>query len=185
MKRQLLMLGLAVSAFAIAYATTTALKTTAKRTEGMVWIPGGEFTMGTDSALGWPDEKPAHRVRVGGFWMDTTEVTNAQFQKFVEATGYVTTAEKPPDVEEILKQSPPGTPRPPAEMLVPGSLVFHPTKAAVKLDDFSQWWEWTPGEGGPGDVSYSPQNKPAQSELRRWFESLRAREMPAGPVYSP
>src|SRR5262249_48981624 len=54
---------------------------------GMVWVPGGEFTMGTDSDLGWPDEKPAHRVRVGGFWMDQTEVTNAQFAAFVEATG--------------------------------------------------------------------------------------------------
>ena len=62
----------------------------------MVWIPGGEFTMGTDADLGWPDEKPAHRVRVDGFWMDETEVTNAQFRAFVEATGYVTTAEKPP-----------------------------------------------------------------------------------------
>src|SRR5262245_11556300 len=82
---------------------------------GMVWIPGGEFTMGTDSDLGWPDEKPAHRVRVDGFWMDQTEVTNAQFRAFVEATGYVTTAEKPPDAEEILRQMPPGTPRPPRE----------------------------------------------------------------------
>src|SRR5438309_6163195 len=65
--------------------------------QGMVWIPGGEFTMGTDSDLGWADEKPAHRVRVDGFWMDETDVTNAQFRAFVEATGYVTTAEKPPD----------------------------------------------------------------------------------------
>src|SRR5262245_22349501 len=52
---------------------------------GMVWVPGREFTMGTDSELGWPDEKPAHRVRVDGFWMDATEVTNAQFRAFVEA----------------------------------------------------------------------------------------------------
>jgi formylglycine-generating enzyme required for sulfatase activity len=59
---------------------------------GMVWVSGGEFTMGTASDLGWPDEKPAHRVRVDGFWMDATEVTNAQFRAFVEATGYVTTA---------------------------------------------------------------------------------------------
>ena len=60
---------------------------------GMVRIPGGEFTMGTDSELGWADEKPAHRVRVNGFWMDRTEVTNRQFRAFVEETGYVTTAE--------------------------------------------------------------------------------------------
>ena len=61
--------------------------------------------MGTDSDLGWPDEKPAHRVRVDGFWMDETDVTNSQFRAFVEATGYVTTAEKPVDAAEILKQS--------------------------------------------------------------------------------
>lgn len=62
---------------------------------GMVWIPGGEFTMGTNDRPGWHDEKPAHRVRVDGFWMDETDVTNAQFRAFVDATGYVTTAEKP------------------------------------------------------------------------------------------
>jgi formylglycine-generating enzyme required for sulfatase activity len=58
----------------------------------MVWVSGGEFTMGTDFAPGGPDERPAHRVRVAGFWMDETDVTNAQFREFVEATGYVTTA---------------------------------------------------------------------------------------------
>jgi sulfatase modifying factor 1 len=120
-----------------------------------VWIPGGEFTMGTDSELGWPDEKPAHRVYVDGFWMDETEVTNAQFRAFVEATGYVTTAEKPPDLEEILRQSKPGTPPPPKEKLVPGSLVFQPTDGPVPLNDYTQWWHWTPGANwrhpeGPG-----------------------------------
>src|SRR6516225_2183900 len=122
---------------------------------GMVWIPGGEFTMGTDSEPGWVDEKPAHRVRVDGFWMDQTDVTNAQFREFVEATGYVTTAEKPPDAEEILRQMPPGTPAPPKEKLVPGALVFTPTKGPVDLRDYSQWWTWTPGANwrqpeGPG-----------------------------------
>jgi formylglycine-generating enzyme required for sulfatase activity len=122
---------------------------------GMVWVPGGEFTMGTDADLGWEEEKPAHRVRVSGFWMDQTDVTNAQFRRFVEATGYRTTAEKPPDAEEILRQLPPGTPPPPKEKLVPGSLVFTPTKGPVPLNDFSQWWKWTPGADwrhpeGPG-----------------------------------
>jgi formylglycine-generating enzyme required for sulfatase activity len=113
---------------------------------GMVWIPGGEFTMGTDAEPGWPDERPAHRVRVRGFWMDETDVTNAQFRRFVEATGYVTTAEKPVDAEEVLRQSPPGTPRPSPEMLVPAALVFRPTAGPVKdLRDFSQWWRLTPG----------------------------------------
>jgi formylglycine-generating enzyme required for sulfatase activity len=111
----------------------------------MIWIPGGEFTMGTDSELGWPDEKPAHRVRVDSVWIDETEVTNAQFQEFVEATGYVTTAEKIPSAEEILAQSPPGTPAPPVENLVAGSLVFTMTDGPVDLHDYSQWWKWTPG----------------------------------------
>ncbi len=122
---------------------------------GMVWIPGGEFTMGTDLDLGWAEEKPAHRVRVDGFWMDETDVTNAQFRRFVEETGYVTTAERPPNVDEILAQLPPGTKKPPQENLVPGALVFTPTKGAVDLRDFSQWWKWTPGANwrhpeGPG-----------------------------------
>jgi sulfatase modifying factor 1 len=112
---------------------------------GMVRIPGGEFTVGNDSDLGRPDEKPAHRVRVDGFWMDATEVTNAQFGAFVEATGHVTTAEKPVDLEEIMKQMPPGTAIPPKERLVPGALVFTPTSGPVPLIDFSQWWRWTPG----------------------------------------
>lgn len=117
--------------------------------EGMVWIPGGEFTMGDATGdlnnLGWPDEKPAHPVRVDGFWMDEHEVTNAQFREFVEATGYVTTAEKAPTVEEILAQSPPGTPAPDPDLLVPGGLVFRQTENRVPLTDVSQWWTWLPG----------------------------------------
>jgi formylglycine-generating enzyme required for sulfatase activity len=112
---------------------------------GMVWIPGGEFTMGTDAEIGWPDEKPAHRVRVDGFWIDSTEVSNAMFREFVKATGYVTTAEKPPDINEIMSQVPPGTAPPTKEQLVPGSLVFTPPAGEVNLRDFSQWWQWTPG----------------------------------------
>src|SRR5262249_43349329 len=102
MKRTLLLLLLG----AVAFSATVAVVRSVERAgapSGMVWIPGGEFTMGTDADLGWPDEKPAHRVRVAGFWMDQTDVTNAEFREFVEATGYVTTAEKPPDVEEILR----------------------------------------------------------------------------------
>ena len=75
---------------------------------GMVWIPGGEFWMGTDSQEAWEDERPAHRVQVDGFWMDATEVTNAEFRRFVEATGFVTTAERAPTLEEIMAQSPRG-----------------------------------------------------------------------------
>src|SRR5579883_907519 len=79
---------------------------------GMVWVPGGEFTMGTDDPEAAPTEHPAHRVRVDGFWMDATEVTNDQFRQFVEATGYRTTAERPIDWEQLKRQVPPGTPKP-------------------------------------------------------------------------
>jgi formylglycine-generating enzyme required for sulfatase activity len=144
-KGKLALLALAALAFAATYLLVKWSQRPPSPPPGMVWIRGGEFTMGTDSKLGWPDEKPAHRVRVDGFYMDETEVTNDQFRKFVEATKYVTTAEKPPDVEEIMKQVPPGTPRPPKEKLVPGSLVFRPTKGPVDTRDFSQWWQWTPG----------------------------------------
>ena len=112
---------------------------------GMVWIAGGEFWMGTDSVHGWPDERPAHRVGVRGFWMDETEVTNAQFSRFVTETGYVTIAERTPSLEEIMRQVRPGTPAPPADSLVPGSLVFSPPDEIVDLRDPSQWWRWTPG----------------------------------------
>ena len=147
MTRFLLLAGIAVLAFLAAYGLTRFGLDANTETElpGMRWIAGGEFTMGTDDEAGWPDEKPAHRVRVDGFWIDETEVTNDQFRAFVEATGHVTTAEKPPDVEELLRQLPPGTPPPARENVVPGSLVFVPPGRPVKLDDFSQWWKWTPG----------------------------------------
>jgi len=112
---------------------------------GMVWVPGGEFTMGWDGEDGRPDERPAHRVRVDGFWMDETEVTNAEFRAFVEATGYVTTAERPVDWEELKKQLPPGTPKPDEAVLAPGSLVFRSPGRPVDLRDYSQWWAWTHG----------------------------------------
>jgi len=100
---------------------------------GMVWIPGGEFSMGSIDPLARSDESPVHRVRVDGFWMDATEVTNAEFRQFVEATGYKTIAERPIEWDELKKQVAPGTPKPPDEMLVPGSLVFHQTEGAVEV----------------------------------------------------
>lgn len=126
--------------------STAALTTsTSVAPEGMVWIPGGEFTMGTDDPESYEAERPAHRVRVNGFWIDVTEVTNEQFKKFVEATKYVTTAEKKPVWEELKKQLPPDTPKPDDALLVPGSLVFTPPSYAISLNDYSQWWTWTPG----------------------------------------
>ncbi|MGF1582408.1 MAG: formylglycine-generating enzyme family protein [Gemmataceae bacterium] len=154
MRRGILLGGLAILAFLIVYTLALFRRSSfhdatppaeQKDVPPMVWIPGGEFTMGTDSKLGWPEEKPQHRVRVDGFWIDTTEVTNAQFREFVKATGYKTTAEKPLDVKTIMSQSPPGTPPPPKEKLVPGSLVFTPPSKQVPLDKMARWWRWTPG----------------------------------------
>ena len=115
----------------------------ANRPASMVWIPGGEFTMGTDETESYAPERPAHRVRVDGFWMDVTEVTNAEFARFVEATGYVTTAERKPEWEEMKKQLPPGTEKPPDDVLVPGSLVFFRPAGPVSLGDVRNWWRWT------------------------------------------
>lgn len=112
---------------------------------GMVWVPGGEFAMGSVDRLARPDEQPIHRVRVDGFWIDPTEITNAQFRKFVEATGYVTVAERVPDLDEIMKQLPPGTRLPKAKDLVAASLVFTPPKRPVPLNNVGLWWSWSPG----------------------------------------
>jgi formylglycine-generating enzyme required for sulfatase activity len=113
--------------------------------EGMVWIPGGRFAMGSTDRLARPDESPVHSVEVKGFWMDATEVTNAQFRAFVEATGYKTLAERPVDWEELKKQVPEGTPKPSDEMLKPGSLVFTPPTPEQRVDDYDDWWAWVPG----------------------------------------
>ncbi len=106
---------------------------------------GGEFSMGSsvecESMCGMPgltqDASPIHRVYVDGFWMDKTEVTNAQFQEFVSATGYITVAEQVPTREEF--------PTAPAENLVAGSTVFTPTVTPVELDNYFQWWSYIPG----------------------------------------
>ena len=123
--------------------------------EGMVWIPGGTFTMGSDDKMARRNEQPAHRVTVSGFWMDAVPVTNARFREFVEKTGYVTMAERKPDWEEIRRQLPPGTPKPDEKMLVPGSMVFTPSDGPVDLREMGNFWRWQPGADwkhpeGPG-----------------------------------
>jgi len=112
---------------------------------GMVWIPGNTFMMGGDNQQAAADEYPKHQVTVGGFWMDATEVTNVQFASFINATGYVTTAEQKPDWNELKKQMPPGTPKPDESMLQPASLVFTPPDHPVDLNNYSQWWAWEKG----------------------------------------
>jgi len=104
--------------------------------EGMVWIPGGVFWRGSDTQS-HADARPWHAVEVDGFWMDTTPVTNEQFAQFVDATGYVTVAERTPKAEDY-----PGAP---PENLVAGSVVFAPPQGAVPLDNHYQWWAYQKG----------------------------------------
>ncbi|HNP20885.1 MAG TPA: formylglycine-generating enzyme family protein [Panacibacter sp.] len=118
---------------------------TAKAPEGMVWIPGGEFSMGGINPVGLTsgghetmnDARPVHRVAVDGFYMDATEVTNEQFAKFVAATGYITIAERKPTKEEF--------PNVPEENLIAGSVVFTPPSKPVSLNDYFQWWSYRKG----------------------------------------
>lgn len=135
-------------------------KTPAEKPEGMVWIPGGSFMMGGDNHQARSDELPKHKVFIEGFWMDQTEVTNAQFKKFIDATDYITTAEKKPDWNELKKQLPPGTPQPDDNVLVPASLVFTPPDHAVTLKNSSQWWSWV--SGANWQHPYGPQSSIAK-----------------------
>ena len=123
----------------------------------MVLIPGGTFTMGGRSDQAYPDEFPQHKVSIDPFYMDLHEVSNAEFDQFITATGYVTVAEKDIDWEEIKVQLPVGTPKPADAILKAGSLVFKETSGPVDLMDYSQWWHWTIGAHwrqpeGPGST---------------------------------
>ena len=113
--------------------------------DGMIWIPGGEFSMGSEDPRGlehggpdaMKDARPIHRVYVDGFWMDRTEVTNQEFAKFAKATGYITVAERKPRAEDF-----PGAP---PENLVAGSVVFTPPGRPVPLNDHYNWWAYVRG----------------------------------------
>ena len=111
----------------------------AARAEGgspeQVWIEGATFRMGSDRHS--PEEGPVHEATVAGFWLDRTTVTNIQFQKFVDATRYVTVAERQPDPKDYPNALP--------GKLVPGSLVFHRPRQRVHLDDWTQWWRYVQG----------------------------------------
>lgn len=133
---------------------------------GMVWVPGGQFIMGAldDDRQARPDERPAHQVKIDGFWMDVAEVTNKQFEAFVLATGYITTAEKKPEWEAMKKQLPPDTPKPPDSILVAASMVFTPVETD-NLFDWSQWWSWVAGANwrhpqGPGSSIEGKEDHP-------------------------
>lgn len=131
----------------------------------MILIPGGTLHMGGDNEQADPNEFPKHPVEISSFWMDETEVTNAQFSEFVAETGYKTVAERPVVWEEMKETLPPGTPKPPDSILQPGALVFHPTVQPVPLDDPSRWWTWTNGANwrhpdGPGSTIKDKINHP-------------------------
>lgn len=136
--------------------------------EGMVWIPGGKYIQGAleSDDMATPHEKPAHPVAVDGFFIDKTEVTNAEYAAFVEETGYITVAERKIDWEEMKKQLPPGTPKPHDSLLQPGSLIFKKTKESVpNLYDYSQWWKWEIGANwrhpyAPGSTIEGKENFP-------------------------
>ena len=125
---------LSLAALFIAAAVATYVVVYRQRTAGMVWVPGGDFLMGSDHQLAQGNERPAHKVRVHGFWMDTTHVTNAQFAAFVKATGYVTTAERKPDWETMRVQVPAGTPKPPDDFSTTRSSAF---RSCVKFSTTS------------------------------------------------
>jgi formylglycine-generating enzyme len=118
----------------------------------MVPIPGGQFSMGSDRH--YPEEAPAHRVKVTPFRIDRTPVTNAQFRRFVEATGYVTVAEVPPDPKDYPGALP--------HMLKPGSLVFTPPGHVTDLRDWSQWWRFESGADWRHPLGRGPQRPKAQ-----------------------
>ena len=112
---------------------------------GMVWIPGGTFQMGSDDH--YPEEAPAHKVSVDGFWMDQHTVTNAEFARFVKKTRHVTSAERAPDPADYPGADP--------ELLVAASVVFQQPKHRVSLDNPYNWWTYVPGADwrqpqGPG-----------------------------------
>ena len=119
-----------------------------KTPDGMVWVAGKTFLQGakTTDSYAMPREKPAHRVTVDGFFIDISEVTNKQFKTFVDATNYVTIAEREIDWEELKKQLPEGTLKPHDSILQPGSLIFNKNvNAVVNMNNYQQWWTWKIG----------------------------------------
>jgi sulfatase modifying factor 1 len=103
--------------------------------DNMVWVPGGGFLMGSDQA--YPEESPTHQETVDGFWIDRYTVTNEEFGKFVDASGYVTTAERVPKAQDYPGALP--------EMLVAASVVFLKPKQRVDLRNHYNWWVYVPG----------------------------------------
>ena len=153
--------------------------------QGMVRIEGGSFQIGgkvrqdvpKESSGSQPrqDEFPNAQVKVSSFWMDETEVTNAQFKEFVDATGYITTAEQKISLDEIMSQLPPGTPPPPGEKFAPASLTFAPPKNRNANLNAQQWWSMTPGASwkhpqGPDSDIKDKENHPVIHVS--WYDAM-------------
>jgi len=136
--------------------------------EGMVWVKGKTLLQGAKKGdtYAMMREKPAHQVRVDGFFIDITEVTNAEFKEFVIATGYVTVAERPIDWDTMKKELPPDTPKPADSVLQPGSLIFNKNVNAIaNMENYGQWWTWKIGANwkqpeGPDSSIVEKENYP-------------------------
>ena len=142
---------------------------------GMILIKGDTFLMGSNDSEGHPDERPMHEVKINSFWIDITEVTNLQFKEFVDATGYITTAEMKPDWNELKKDLPPNTPKPDESLLVPASLVFKKNENITNLNNHTQWWNWVKGAnwrhpGGEGTSIDGKDNHPVIHVS--WFDAM-------------
>ncbi len=134
---------------------TSSAPTPKQQPDEMVWIEGGAFRMGSEQF--YPEERPVHRVQVDGFFIDKYLVTNADFARFVDDTGYVTVAERPPDPALYPGADP--------ALLVPGSMVFFPTPGPVDLRNVANWWRWVPGASwkrplGPGSSTRGIEDHP-------------------------
>jgi sulfatase modifying factor 1 len=145
-------------------------------TAGTAFIRGGTFLMGSERHQ--PEERFTHIVRVDGFWIDRHEVTNIQFRKFVEATGYVTLAERGIDPETHAEM--------PKELLVPGSVVFIQPTDVKRGGRITQWWQYVPGANwrqpaGPGSTIADKDNHPVVHiayEDAVAYARWRGRELP-------
>ena len=147
--------------------------------DGMVWVEGKSYTKGAkqNDDYAMVREKPSHEVYIDGFYIDITEVTNNQFQKFVNETGYLTIAERQIEWDEMKKSLPPGTPKPHDSILQPGSLIFNDQiKTVENMQNYFQWWKWQKGANwkapkGPGS---SIDNKGSYPVVHIAFEDAKA-----------
>lgn len=144
-------------------------------TQNMVRVEGGVFEMGDDQEQARADEMPKHLVKIQSFWIDQTEVTNRDFKRFVDETGYKTIAEQEINIDEMMKQLPPGTPPPDPELLQPFSLVFKDQPPGKPMYYPSEWWQMLPGASwqqpqGPGSSIEGKEDHPVVHIA--WYDAM-------------